>query len=701
MGVVVTASMDEKQTVAALDRMGNKATEVGKKFAKTGQQSAEGLGFITSALGRLSPGLSFVGEATTKQLPTIIQYGDQLKQWGLVGGAIAATGAAIATIAAEMGKARKETIQAGSAGESFMEFLENVSNFKSVDIPFFGRLQVISRNDPVGMALGMVHRWVTGVQEATERERKEIERLAKMQYEADQQGARARQIELAANAAVHQEAVEAMTDKLTSVEQINAELKRQVDLTASLMTLDGRGKLTEEEAAKIMATQNALLAKRAEMQKQGREFDKVMAQQDASIAFAKELDVAVNSQWETHAKIAKLMAEERDLDRIGLLTTEKRVDIENQISQVKQKQADIDKAARDAAKADKESRRQQAEEITMGTLSDPTKQRDELLVAKEIAKIRDMMASKQREFDQLLSSDLRNTEEIARQEQEIVALRNKETSLLIEHKNVRLQELAAVREMRAEEEAARRERRAGVESERRELIRNWAGMIRGGGGQPVQVAGGGGFGPPAAGGGVGAGGGQQAAGPQGWQPWGGPVRMGLQPFWQGGPGGQNDGSGQGGGGDFDTNPAAPNARMQRKARAAARNVFLEQVDAIRRAFDEEMAGADKLEKQGIDVGDQRKDIARRRNQKMAQAKADRGDNEQEELVGLQKDARDKQVDAAAKRQKLNADMVDVLKQVVADNDMEAKDIAALQKDVDIIKAAVGVVNKNRRNPAQR
>ena len=109
-----------------------------------------------------------------------------------------------------------------------------------------------------------------------------------------------------------------------------------------------------------------------------------------------------------------------------------------------------------------------------------------------------------------------------------------------------------------------------------------------------------------------------------------------------------------------------------------------------------MAAMDKLEKAGINVDDQRKEARKKRNQAMVQARGERGEEEQQAVLNVQQDARDKQIEAAAKRQKLSQDQLEVLRQVVALYDAEVAENAAQRKELEAIKATLGRAANNQR-----
>lgn len=694
MSTTTKLDLDITNAVSGFDTVSEKAKQTGKDISDSARMSAEGLGFITSTLGRLNPALAFVGESTVKQLPSLIRMGDQLKRMGLAGGAIAATGAAIGAIAAELGRARKETVQAGSAGEGLLHFLEDASNFRKLDIPFFGRLEVIRKGGLIDWAMSSVHDWSMATNQALEKEREEAEKIANQRMVDSAAERRHEQINQAMRIAGFQEAADGYAEQFKSISDINAELERQAGIVNELR-LEKQGLnsgLTEEKAAVIQAKTNELLAKRLEMQKQGREFQKAMTQQDEGLRFARELDTELNTQWELHARIGRLLAEQRKLEREGKFDAEQRSRIENELLQIKQKAAEIDKAGLDANKSIATAKKQQDRDIKLAGLNDPTKPRDELNVAKELAGIDDEVNRKQESLSTLLKSEKRDKEAIKQLETEIVELIGKQTSLKIELNNVRLQEIAAAKALRQEEELARGERRRDAEMDRQGQVQNWAARLRGFGGQGGGGQGGGGGGLVAQGpGGVD---GQGAARPQGWQAWGGASRMSFNPFDQVG-GGEGGGADIGGGG-LDIGLAPANPQMQRKARNAARKAFRLEVDQIRDAFENEMQAVDKAEAQGFDVKDQRKDVRQRRKQRLIEAKGERGENEQENLLEAQKLARDKQVDAAAKRQKLSQDQLEVLRQSIDLHDAEIADIVALRKDLEAIRSTLGKAAANQR-----
>jgi hypothetical protein len=177
--------------------------------------------------------------------------------------------------------------------------------------------------------------------------------------------------------------------------------------------------------------------------------------------------------------------------------------------------------------------------------------------------------------------------------------------------------------------------------------------------------------------------------------------MGINPFGPGmgnAPGGDVQAGGDDGG--LPVVGMQPNGPIARKAAGIARRELKAQIQQIRKAFDDEMAAVDKLEKQGIDVKDQRKEIARRRNQKLAEARGDRDDNEREAMLQLQRDARDKQVEAAAKRRDMGREQIELLKKVVELQDIEIADQNALQKDLDAIRAVLGRAANNQRANAR-
>jgi hypothetical protein len=118
------------------------AASTGTAFAKWSNQtagaakvSAEGLGFVSQALGRVSPQLALLGEQSTKQLPTIMSLGQSMSKYVFAGGALATIGASAGKVAYEMSQISKGTITA----DSHLGQLLATSNDISPN-SFFGRL---------------------------------------------------------------------------------------------------------------------------------------------------------------------------------------------------------------------------------------------------------------------------------------------------------------------------------------------------------------------------------------------------------------------------------------------------------------------------------------------------------------------------------------------------------------------------------
>ncbi len=109
-----TSSTIQKTAESSASKSANAWVKYADSTYKASKTSAEGLGFISSALGRINPQLALVGEQTVRQLPTIMAWGSSLAKWGLVGGAMAAIGGAASKIAFSLSQINKDGVGANS-----------------------------------------------------------------------------------------------------------------------------------------------------------------------------------------------------------------------------------------------------------------------------------------------------------------------------------------------------------------------------------------------------------------------------------------------------------------------------------------------------------------------------------------------------------------------------------------------------------
>lgn len=590
MSTVIRTELDDTQVAAGFKRMQAGAASTSTAFAKWSNQtagaakvSAEGLGFVSQALGRISPQLALLGEQSTKQLPTIMALGQSMSKYVFAGGALAAIGASAGKIAFEMAKVRHETIDANSA---LGQFIETSNTIKPNT--FLGRLM----NGTVNGALRLLG---TSTAEIEEQQR-DIARGGSWRDKGDEARNRSEGIAYNLRAGQSQRAkikdYTSGVEGIDSVDKINQFIEAEKKRIAGLVQL---GKLTDEEAQASDAYTQAL---------------------------EQQYDVVIG--------------------RINDLR-----DVETQLAtEEKQRWIEDIKTKQEAKKA-----------------------------------LDDMIG----EYHQLYNT---NQLTAKRQKELLAGIANaqaKYNEKLNEERQFIKDNIALIKE----QTQARIEQRAEMEKQRQGEVKGWAQQLR-------DAAKGGGAGH------VGDGGlAQQGGGPNGWRAWGGAAAMGINPF---GPGmGNATGGDVQAGGDDGGMPVVglqANGPIARRAAGIARRELKAQIQQIRKAFDDEMAAADKLEKQGIDVKDQRKEIARRRNQKLAEARGDRDDNEREAMLQLQRDARDKQVEAAAKRRDMGREQIELLKKVVELQDIEIADQNALQKDLDAIRAVLGRAANNQRANAR-
>ncbi len=148
MSTTIRTDLDDKPVVDGFKRIAAAATSTTATIQKTAESSAsksanawvkytdstykasrtsaEGLGFISSALGRINPQLALVGEQTVKQLPTLMAWGTSLAKFGLVGGALGTIGASAISIAGNFRKLRNETVEAEGALGKYISLLDSM-----------------------------------------------------------------------------------------------------------------------------------------------------------------------------------------------------------------------------------------------------------------------------------------------------------------------------------------------------------------------------------------------------------------------------------------------------------------------------------------------------------------------------------------------------------------------------------------------
>lgn len=603
MSTTVRTDLDDAATLAGFKRIQEAAIETARKMdesnkswarsasissqgqaymqqlSKGARLSAEGLGFVSQALGRVNPSLALLGEQSTKQLPTIMALGTSMSRYVFAGGALAAIGISAGKIAAEMGRVRHETVGADSALGQLIKTSKDINPNS-----FLGRLA----NGTLARAASLFGTSIAEIEE----QQSDLQRGGAWRDKGDEGRNRSEGIANTLRDAQNQrQKVKDYTAGVSGMDSA-AEIQRKIEFEkqriAGLVQL---GKLTDEEAQASDAYTQALEAQYDEV------IGRINELRDIEETLANEQKTRwigdIKTQSEAKKVLSDLIGEYRQLYNTDQLTGEKR---------------------------------------------------------------KNLLAG-------IAAAQSRLNEKLAEERAEIKA-------------NI---------ELIKQETAARWENKIAARAEHADQVKAFAEKLR------AAARGGGGGGLVAQGpGGVD---GQGAARPQGWQAWGGASRMSLNPFDQGG--GEGGGADIGGGG-LDAQPGAINPQLRRKAKNAARRAFLEQVDDIRRGFDDAMAAMDKLEKAGINVDDQRKEARKKRNQAMVQARGERGEEEQQAVLNVQQDARDKQIEAAAKRQKLSQDQLEVLRQVVALYDAEVAENAAQRKELEAIKATLGRAANNQR-----
>lgn len=116
------------------------------KAEKANRISAEGLGFVSGALGRLNPGLALLGEQTVKQLPTLMAWGSALTKWGLAGGALAAVAGAGSKVALALAQINKEGVGANTELGKLIALANSVTPGSFADKVLSGALGLVGAN---------------------------------------------------------------------------------------------------------------------------------------------------------------------------------------------------------------------------------------------------------------------------------------------------------------------------------------------------------------------------------------------------------------------------------------------------------------------------------------------------------------------------------------------------------------------------
>ncbi len=253
MSTVIRTELDDTQVAAGFKRIqagANATTLTWNKMAaqthQAGKVSAEGLGFVSQALGRINPSLALLGEQSTKQLPTIMALGTSMSKYVFAGGALAAIGASAGKVAMEMGRVRKETVDATSALGQLIETGKDINPNS-----FWGRLM----NGTLAAATNL---FGTSVAEIEEQQR-DMARGAAWRDKGDEAKNRSEGIANSLRGAQSQRAkirdYTSGIDGMDSASKIQALIAAEEKRIAGLVTL---GKLTDEEAQASDAYTQAL-----------------------------------------------------------------------------------------------------------------------------------------------------------------------------------------------------------------------------------------------------------------------------------------------------------------------------------------------------------------------------------------------------------------------------------------------------------
>jgi len=546
----VRTELDDANVVEAFKRISTSGKSAAKSIDEGFNQSNRALQVTSGALNMLNPQFA--------------QYAQLIGKGGVAWAAVAATVGAAGKAINDATKRTKEGIDKDSM---FGKLLD------ASDDPSAGWVERTG-----GKFLAWLHNYDDGIEDLRNQWR-ELDRSRKMTIATEESAKNLdevrKSIAMSAANEQHQQAI----DRMQSIEEINAALEAE---DARIARIAARGKLSDEKAQESAAKQNALLAKRSEleatymaMQKnlgsQGAQgqLDNILAQEH-SLAKFKEMYAEAATEAGNLAEAGRLTADQAErIERIQSGSLAKQQEIIARQQQVGRNQAATDRAMAfdremEAAETVVDLKTKEAElEREMirlrtddsATLVEINEAENQILMTKQkVAEIQ----RKERDF----TKDLGQAKEtIARKTELDMAVSLRQVRSKIREDAERMQRLneagvgtdrqrnALQQEMLGLLEKEADLKKKNLDATVDDLKKHFAIFAIKDKDRAADFAAKGGLG---GGGAVGAGPGQQQAGgqPQGWQQWGGPVGRGPQPFWQGGPGsiwGQG-GGGQGGAG---------------------------------------------------------------------------------------------------------------------------------------------------------
>lgn len=325
MAVTINAEFDDAKVIAAFNRISLSGKNAAKSIDEGFGQSNKALQLTTGAINMINPQFA--------------QYAQLIGKGGLAWASVAATVGAAARAINEVTKSSKE----GVTKDSWLGQLLDAS-----DDPSAGWFERTG---------GKFLAWLRGSNDGIEdlrNEWREVDRVRKMTMATEESAKNLDEVRKSIAMSAAQEQSQQAADRMQSIGEINAALEAE---DALISRLAAQGKLSDERAQESAAKQNALLAKRRELEStyiamqvnlgaqaaQG-QIDNLLAQ-ERSITQLEHMYAAAATEAGNLAKAGRLSANEAArLERIQSGALAKQQEISARQQQVGRNQAATDRA---------------------------------------------------------------------------------------------------------------------------------------------------------------------------------------------------------------------------------------------------------------------------------------------------------------------------------------------------------------------